>query len=292
MIKAISSPHPTIKKLFQNRKMMICSMHGKDLVMRPLVKQYLNINSENVGELDTDEFGTFSGEVQRPFDPITTLRKKILKGLKLSGETLGIGNEGSFGPHFQIPFIQADQEIVMLIDLQNDVEIYEAVTSTETNHARKEINGMNDLLAFADRIQFPMHGMILKEVKDGKVINIRKGIMTWEALHAVSQQFTSKQTALIAESDMRAYLNPTRMKIIERATEHLMKKIINTCPECQWPGFGCVETIPGLPCRQCGEPTKLLLIKVYQCKNCHYRDERYYTAGENADPQYCDHCNP
>jgi hypothetical protein len=89
------------EQFFKNRKMAVCSMHGKDLVMRPLIERYLHVNVVSVDNINTDEFGTFSGEVERPFDPITTLRMKILKGLHLSGETIGIGNEGSFGPHPQ-----------------------------------------------------------------------------------------------------------------------------------------------------------------------------------------------
>ena len=67
---------------------------------------------------------------------------------------------------------------------------------------------------------------------------------------------------------------------------------VNTCPECQWPGFACVEIKRGLKCSQCGEPTRLTLSKVYTCKSCNYTDERFYTEGQQAEPQYCDHCNP
>lgn len=286
------SVHPTARKLFEGRKIVVASMHGKHHVMKPLIAQYLNIDTVVVPDFDTDEFGTFSGEVERPFDPVTTLRKKILKGLKVSGETLGIGNEGSFGPHPGIPFLQVDEELVMLIDLQNDIEIVESVISTETVHVRKKINSMTDLLDFTERIQFPTHGIILKQVRDGQIVNIRKGILTWELLHAAWLQLNSGKTQLFAETDMRGYMNPTRMKIIERATEALMKKVTRLCPECQWPGFGIAEIKSGLPCEQCEAPTKLPLIKVYHCKNCAYSDERYYTDGRKAEPQYCDHCNP
>ena len=260
--------------------------------MRPLIKQYLGISAQSIPGLDTDEFGTFSGEIERPFDPITTLRKKIMKGLKQSGATLGIGSEGSFGPHPRLPFVQADQEVVMMIDLERDFEIFETVISTETNHARQEIFSLGDLEDFAERIQFTSHAMILKTERDGKVLQVQKGLINWEQLHAAYQQMASTGEQLVAESDMRAYVNPTRMKVIERATEQLMKKIVNTCPECQWPGFGCVETKPGLACRQCGDPTHLTLVRVYHCKSCGYQDERYVSSSIKADPAYCDQCNP
>lgn len=260
--------------------------------MRPLIKRYLGLDVESQIAINTDEFGTFTGEVERQFDPITTLRNKIRKGLEASGLTLGIGNEGSFGPHPDLAFIACDQEIVMLIDLENSIEIFEVVTATQTNHSQKEINSVKDLVEFAVEIKFPSHGLILKQVKDGKVLNLRKGILGWELLYTIMHQFSTSDTKLVAETDMRAHLNPTRMKVIEQATEGLLKKLTNTCPQCQWPGFACVETTRGLKCRQCGSPTKLTLSKTYQCKSCDYTDERFYTAGHHAEPQYCDTCNP
>ena len=267
-------------------------MHGKERVMRPLIERYLDLEVESHVEINTDEFGTFTGEVERCFDPITTLRNKILKGLEVSRLTLGIGNEGSFGPHPEMPFITCDQEIAMLIDLENNIEIFEVETATHTNHARKEINSVKDLHEFATLSNFPSHALILKQVKDGNVTEIRKGILVWELLYTIMHEFSRSDTIIIAETDMRAHLNPTRMKVIEKATENLLKKLTNTCPECRWPGFTCVETKPGLKCSQCGQPTLIMLSKIYQCKSCDYRDERFYLKGQKADPQYCDHCNP
>ena len=265
-------------------------MHGKEHVMQPMINNYLGLQAIPIS-FDTDQFGTFTGEIERTSDPITTLRKKIIKGMESSGHTLGIGNEGSFGPHPEIPLIPCDQEIVMMIDLQNNIEIVDVVTSTETNHAQREILSMKDLVDFAMETGFPRHALILKEIENEKVKQIRKGILGWELLYATMSQYNSKGTKLIAETDMRAHVNPTRMKVIEKATESLLKKVVNTCPQCQWPGFSSVETKRGLPCSQCGNATRLVLSKVYQCKSCDYLDERFYTS-QKADPQYCDHCNP
>lgn len=284
--------HPTVKKLFAGRKLVVASMHGKQTIMRPLIKQFLNVDTTVSKGLNTDEFGTFSGEVERGADPVTTVRNKIRKGLELTGETLGIGSEGSFAPHPHNPFLQVNHEVVMLIDLVHNLEIYETVVSTETNHCQREIGSMRDLMDFTEKVNFPSHGIILKQVKNGETIAIRKGIITWELLHATAFQFNSADTQLIAESDMRAYLNPSRLKIIERATEKLMKRVTSLCPECQWPGFGQVEVKEGLPCSQCGEPTPLPLSKVYACGHCHYADTRSYSDAQHASPQYCLHCNP
>lgn len=280
-----------LKRLFGQRPMVIATMHGKQHAMQPLIRKYLGLDNVIIPDFDTDEFGTFSGEIERVLSPVDTLRKKIMKALAVANETLGIGNEGSFGAHPKIPFVQANQEIVMLIDLENNIEIVEQIISTETNHGHRQINGKRDLIEFADSVKFPSHAIILKQMKDGVVINMRKGILTWEYLHATSSRFTSPDTTLIAETDMRAYLNPTRMKNIEKATEELLKKVTNLCPQCQWPGFGAVERVSGLPCSACNKPTNMTWYTIYQCKNCGYADERY-NQNRSASPEYCDHCNP
>lgn len=287
----VSHPIP-LSEFFGNRKVAICSMHGKEHVMRPLIEKYLGLEVESNISIDTDVFGTFSGEVERQSDPISTLRNKILAGLQSSGLTLGIGNEGSFGPHPEMPFVPCNQEIVMLIDLHHNIEIFDAVTVTNTNHGQKEVKSVKDLVEFATQVNFPSHALILKQVKDEKIIKIRKGILGWELLYTVMYQFSRSETKLIAETDMRAHLNPTRMKVIQQATESLLTKLVNVCPRCQWPGFACVEVTRGLKCRQCGYPTRTIRSQIYQCRNCYYTDERLYTEGEKAEPQYCDHCNP
>lgn len=281
-----------LKDFFNNRKVAICSQHGKEHVMRPLIKHYLGLDVKAQIGINTDEFGTFTGEIERFSDPITTLRNKIHKGLHVSGLSLGIGNEGSFGPHPEMPFIPCDQEIAMLIDLENNIEIFEVVISTNTNHAQMPINSVEDLVEFATRADFPSHALILKEVKEGKVCSIRKGILGWELLYSIMMEFSSKDSTIIAETDMRAHLNPTRMKVIEQAVDSVLRKVGNTCPKCQWPGFASVETKRGLKCIQCEQPTKLTLSKLYKCKCCAYTDERFFTEGQSASPQYCDHCNP
>jgi len=279
-------------KLFEHRDLVVASKHKKEHIMEPVIRRYIDINTMIVPDFDTDMFGTFSGEIERPFDAVTTLRKKILGGLTIAKQTLGIGNEGTFGPHPEAPFVSVDQEIVMLIDLQHNIEITESAISFQTNHAQRKISKVKDLIEFTQQVHFPSHGIILKQVKEGTILKIRKGILNWDVLYSVYLDFTSSNSDVIAESDMRSYMNPTRMKTIEKATELLMKKVSNLCPQCGWPGFGAVSLQPGLPCGSCGEPTKLTLSKVYQCKNCSYTDERFYTEGQNADAQYCDYCNP
>ncbi|HCW08504.1 MAG TPA: hypothetical protein DGG95_14190 [Cytophagales bacterium] len=276
---------------FKNRIMMVCTMHGKERVMQPLIEKHLHLPSELVANFNTDAFGTFTGEIERAHDPVTTLRMKIKKALEHAGATLGIGNEGSFGPHPQIPFVPADQEIAMMIDLINNLEIVATVTSTNTNFAHAEITSEEELDSFARQVHFPTHGLILKQTNEGKVSYLEKGIANWDRLHEVYNQFKRMEGTVAAETDMRAHMNPTRMQVISEATEQLIKNILSVCPSCHWPGFGPSEVTRGLPCGWCGAPTQRIRAVTSRCKHCDHEEEKAMNETK-ADPQYCDQCNP
>ena len=96
-----------------------------------------------------------------------------------------------------------------------------------------------------------------------------------------------------AETDMRAMYNPTRMKVIAKATEKLVIKTKTLCPKCNTPGFGVVEAVMGLPCEMCGLPTRSTLKHVYRCQKCNYQMEKEFPFDKRVEnPQFCDYCNP
>lgn len=49
-------------KLFKGRKIIIATKHKKENVIAPLLIKYLNLECTVNEELDTDEFGTFTGK--------------------------------------------------------------------------------------------------------------------------------------------------------------------------------------------------------------------------------------
>lgn len=50
----------------------------------------------------------------------------------------------------------------MLKDYRNNLEIVAREISTETNFYGEIINNKSDLATFAEKVQFPSHGIILK----------------------------------------------------------------------------------------------------------------------------------
>ena len=95
------------------------------------------------------------------------------------------------------------------------------------------------------------------------------------------------------QTDMRAHLNPTRMRAIKQTTKALALRIARLCPACEAPGFGLVEPVRGLPCRDCGSPTDLIQSEVHACTRCGHREEkRKRPLTIRADPAWCPLCNP
>ena len=277
---------------FKGRKAVIATKHNKEEVIAPILENELGLICVTIQDLDTDKLGTFSGEVERKDDPITTLRKKCQMAIDASGINLAIANEGSFGAHPTIFFANADDELIMLMDKENDIEIIERELSLETNFDGTELKSVEELVAFANKVGFPSHGIILKKGK-----NIYTGIIkeskTFEGLIENYQKIKNDDGSAYAETDMRAMLNPTRMKVIEKATKRLAEKAKSLCPSCSIPGFGVVEAVKGLPCEMCGIPTRSVLKHVYRCQKCNHQTEKLFPYEKRVEnPQYCDFCNP
>jgi len=278
--------------MFKDRKLVIATMHGKEKVIAPLLERALGVTCIVPDMLNTDLLGTFTGEREREDDPLTTVRKKCLQAMELTGCDLGIANEGSFGPHPSLYFIGADDELVLFIDKKNNLEIIARELSTETNFSYKEISNEKELLDFANQVLFPSHGLILRKSRQ-EPIDIVKGITDNSTLLNVYRAMASKYTVVCAETDMRAHFNPTRMKVIETAAQKLIEKIQSTCPQCEIPGFSITDAKTGLRCDVCGSPTRSVLAYIYQCTHCGFSKEKIYPHNKQTeDPMYCDRCNP
>jgi hypothetical protein len=278
--------------MFKNRELVIATKHHKEKVIAPLLEKELGVKCIIAKNFDTDQFGTFTGEVTRKEDAIITARKKCLMAMEYSKCNLGIASEGSFGPHPTIPFLNADDELLVFIDKENNLEIGIRELSTNSNFSGEEIKTENELIQFAENAQFPSHGLIIRKTKDD-YSHIKKGIINWKELKEHFQVSMSLYGKAYVETDMRAMHNPTRMKVIEDGTKKLIEKIKSCCPKCQTPGYSVSEVVPGLTCEYCHSPTRSTLAHIYQCKKCSFSEKKMYPHNKLVEEQlYCDVCNP
>jgi hypothetical protein len=279
-------------KIFQNRRLVIATKHEKEKVIAPILEKELGVKCFINEDFDTDVLGTFTGEIERELDPISTVREKCIRAMDLSNCDLGVASEGSFGSHPSLFFASADDEFLIFIDRKNNLEIIARELSVSTNFNGKQIQNEKELMKFANEAHFPSHALILRKSKE-ETIDIHKGMEDVETLKKAFNYLYSKHNTVYAETDMRAMNNPTRMKVIEKASERLVQKVKSNCPQCQTPGFGITNATKGLKCSLCSSPTNSTLSYTYVCQHCQFKKEEMYPHKKTTeDPTYCDYCNP
>ncbi len=269
-------------------------MHQKERVIAPILEAKLGVQLMMPQGLNTDEFGTFTREINRPGDQLHTARLKAEKAMTLTGTTLAIASEGSFGPHPAVPWLACDREIVLLSDRHHDLEIVGEALSTETNYCHQQVTCLEDAIAFAQKVGFPTHGLVaMSDAQPMQSSQVFKGITNEIQLRETVTELLQKFGQAHLETDMRAMHNPTRMDVIAQATHDLIQRLSQFCPQCSWPGFAPVEHNAGLPCALCGFATGLPLTVTHRCKKCNFSRVTYFPDGQtSADPAQCLRCNP
>ncbi|MEO5592433.1 MAG: DUF6671 family protein [Chitinophagaceae bacterium] len=283
--------------LFQNRNAVLVTKHHKEKVIIPALKEAFGLNIMVADKVDTDQFGTFSGEIERADTQYNTAKLKILKAFELYPETeIAVASEGAFNPHPDCPFIPVNTEIVLLIDKKNQLEISGRYLSLAAGVKEGTVSSIQEAWDLAEIIGFPEYGVILKA---GKNVNdkpyIFKDATTKSCLEAALLFFfeISGDGKIVMQTDMRAHRNPFRMENIRIAALELIKTIQFVCPKCNTPGFDVKEVVKGLPCSSCNSPTRSTLSYLYECKKCAYREEKFYPhVKQQEDPGSCDYCNP
>lgn len=278
--------------IFYQRKILVASKHKKEIVFLPLFEQSFQSTIVVADAFDTDQLGTFSGEIERIDDPIATLRKKCTLAAAQYDVDLILASEGSFGAHPFLFFAAADEEMIMLLDKKHNIELIAKELSTETNFNGKQIHTLEELKDFATHCLFPSHRLIIRNQEKG-VAFLKKGVEDPQELELAFNECLTQYGTVFVETDMRAMYNPSRMKVIEACAKKLIDKMLSTCPNCRMPGFSITDAMPGLPCSLCKAPTRSTLKYISVCQHCAYQIEQDFPhQKQEEDPMYCDNCNP
>jgi hypothetical protein len=278
--------------MFKNRALVIATKHNKEQVIAPILENQLGVKCFTIPDLDTDQLGTFTGEIDREFDPISTARRKCVLAMELSNCDLAVASEGSFGSHPTLFFAAADDEFLLLLDSKNNLEIVVRELSTTTNFLAETLSSIHELDAFLERALFTSHAVIVRKAVDDFSF-LHKGITNREILFAIVETLLQDHESFYIETDMRAMFNPTRMEIIAMAAQKLAEKALCLCPNCSAAGFGITTAIKGLPCKLCSFPTRSVLSYKYTCQKCNFSNEVMYPLNKQfEDPTFCDFCNP
>jgi hypothetical protein len=288
-------PMPIDDRPYRDQAVAFATMHGKDkAVAKAFARQLAASITVPVG-IDTDAFGTFTGETPRTGTMIEAARAKARLGMEMTGLRCGLGSEGSFGPHPYIPIIPRDTEVLLFLDQAREIEICETFVTHRTNYQNVTCRPGEDISDFLKSVRFPRHAVVVTPGAPIRKMPPIKGIESaaslteaiWNASHA------SADRSVQIVTDMRAHLNPTRMAVIRALAYRLARRLTTRCPGCGTPGFGAVDIARGLPCSWCGKPTPVATAEVWRCAKCSVETRvRIKGVPERADPGRCESCNP
>lgn len=277
--------------MYQGIKIILATQHKKEEAIQKPFEDAFNATIVVPNDYDTDQFGTFTGEIQRANSAYDTVIKKAKDAAYKYGFNYSIANEGSFGSHPTIFFAPVDIELISFVDSKNDIIVVESEITTETNYAHRDITNTDSYNDFLEKIKFGSHGLIVRSLETQAII--KKGITELEELNSVLQSSFKIESTLRLETDMRAMMNPTRMRIIHKLAIKLVQRLKNKCTQCNTHGFGKTSFTGNLLCESCGTKTELYKFKVLSCVKCDYQ-ESYPRADKlkYADQQHCPYCNP
>lgn len=277
--------------MYHNIEIILASKHKKELAIRKPFEDAFYAKIFVPDNYDTDQFGTFTGEIPRKGSAYETVIAKAREACKLYNFNYSIANEGSFGPHPSIYFIPGNVELMSFIDIKNDITVVESEITTETNYSHLDITPSDNYEQFLKTIKFGSHGVILKSLDDNSII--AKGITEIDKLHNLLRLSFQQYQTIRLETDMRAMMNPTRMRVINKLALKLADRLKKTCKKCSAPGFGKISITGKLSCKDCGSETELYQHRVLSCIKCDYEERLPREDGLiKSDPQYCPYCNP
>lgn len=276
---------------YAGREIALLTQHGKEAVIAPVLDAALGCRVRRVGGFDTDQLGTFTRDIPRAGTQLEAARGKARIGMEIAGLPLGLASEGAFGPDPMLGALPWNTELVLFLDDERGIEVA-GLAQQATRFAHRLTGDWEEARRFAEAEGFPDHHLVVRPAHPDDP-RLMKGIGDWAALEAAfARALRLAGNGLVClEHDVRAHVHPTRRAAIRLAAENLRDKLLSLCPACGAPGYWLVERVPGLPCADCGAPTREARAEVWGCAACGLRDTRALTGGL-ADPGRCDFCNP
>jgi hypothetical protein len=278
--------------IYLGRKVALLTQHGKEQVLAPILDSGLDCAIHHVTGFDTDQLGTFTRETPRLGTQLDAARRKARKGMELSGLSIGMASEGSFGPDPFTGLFPWNVELLVWIDDCLGVEVV-GMAQGAARSGHLQTSDWGEVETFAANEDFPQHQLVFRP-QNQEDSRIYKGIADWEHLkscfHDCIAQASNRQVCV--EMDLRAFANPSRMQIIEQAARDLLQRIQSCCPACDSPGYWVTERRPGLPCAACGLPTSGYRSEVWTCLCCEHKSVQPRTDCAVAEPKHCPRCNP
>ena len=274
---------------YRDCRIAVGTRHGKEKQFAPAFDAVLGARLVTPRDLDTDRFGTFSGEIARTATASDTARAKARLAMQVSGLPYGLSSEASYGP---LPGagVHGHEELVVFVDDTRGIEVFVGERTTVVPGHGHRVSGLAELPPNM-AAGLPTQALIVRPAA-GQPGHVVKGITDLPSLNAAimaAVQLSSDGLALV-EPDLRAHHNPSRRLVLRRLADVLARRLATRCPACGTPGFGRVDSQRGLPCRVCETPTEAIHSEIHACPGCSHCVTA--AVATTADPAGCPQCNP
>jgi len=267
-------------------------MHGKERQVAPAFTEFLGAELSVPVGIDTDQFGTFSGDIARVLSPVDAARAKARLAMSAADSPYALASEATYGP---LPGLglPGHEELLLFVDDTRSIEIVEGQRELHDFPATLRARTLADAEPLLTRINFGMQAVIVRSAQGERPDLILKGITSLARLRDAIREAAegSADGHALVEVDLRAHHNPSRRIVLTALGHRLARRLATPCPGCGCPGYGRTSTRIGLPCATCGWPTDLATADIHSCAQCSHRHAAPRPEAA-ADPRWCDCCNP
>jgi len=270
--------------------------HGKERQVAPAFADVLGARVIASPDLDTDQFGTFTGDIPRRLSPLDAARSKARLAMATTDRPYALASEASYGP---LPGVgwPGHEEILLFLDYTRGLEVVEGHRGLGTPGRFLRATTHTDIGGDLARAGWPGQAVIVRPAvpHGGQTAApaITKGITDpgrLSAAIAAAVAYSADGHAII-EPDLRAHFNPSRQKILTKLGLTLAHRLATACPACASPGYGRTGTHAGLPCEDCGLPSNQTRADVFSCATCPHQHS-VPRPETTAEPVWCPNCNP
>ena len=272
---------------YRGTTIAVGTRHGKQHQFQPAFREVLGAALHTPPDLDTDQFGTFSGDLPRSGTAIDAARAKTRLAMAVSALPYGLASEASYGP--LTGGWAGHEELLLFCDERWGIEVLEGHRTLAVPGTAQQVRDHSEVrAALLDGL--PDQALIVRPGQgDGPISKGVEDAATLRAAVSAAVSHSPDGVALI-EPDLRAHHNPSRRLVLARLAGTLARRLATECPACTAPGFGRLDVEPGLPCRVCATPTPLPRNEIHGCAACAHRISR--PVRDVADPAACPLCNP
>jgi len=248
----------------------------------------LGFNLQLTEAFDTDQLGTFSGEIARTQTPLQAALHKAKLAAELTGARYGLGSEGSFGGGPLPGLLNWDQELLVWFDTQTGQQVVAEASGAVSIRAQPftTLASLHDILT-----QAPSGQAWMLQLDTTAKQPMYKGLQSQADIEAAltGSGWQSGQSVTLLP-DLRAMHCPERQQYIRQAAMQLAAQLQQRCPACGAADFSVKSQQRGLPCASCLTATTAVLWRVQRCDCCGH--QLNLRTEQLADPACCPQCNP